>query len=490
MFPVRALSRCSVATVCVRACLQRQGAPRAPSYPAHALSLTSSTLCEVARRASRSFASQVDDPALLTVFVKRPERTYVEVKVPATASIAALTEAAAIRLGVHHDKATLVLRRVHVDMSTSQPMDTRVAVSMAGIASGDSFELRVQVAGPSLEDLPVLPDSADISRLVTAIRAGSVKQQDDDGNRVTSGGHLVLPTDIKWPDATNNILFVRKFYAPLYQSVLQECKRARAPMGEEFHRRIVTGQPGIGKSVFGWYLIYRILTEQPQRTIVYASDGTKKVTIIPAAGPVHQVPLQTFQFSNLDTMTGLGADPVLIADALVPSAVACPTLVISSPGRIVQRTLKDTLNRYWDDWHYMPIPSEAEVLRMRRVAFSGQSVDDVARRMKLWGPIPRFVLVKTSHQQQVATLSRAMATPLHKLVQVARGQAVDAMGHNDDNDAPHRIVHERAAGQDAVPGTKRADFNNHEYYMRGKIVVASPSFLRYLAERLMEEHNI
>lgn len=69
--------------------------------------------------------------------------------------------------------------------------------------------------------------------------------------RQLEGGHPALfsvdGTPLKWPCATNNVLFVREYYAPMYEAVLQRCTR-RKPQGH--HKHIVTGQPGIGKPVF------------------------------------------------------------------------------------------------------------------------------------------------------------------------------------------------------------------------------------------------
>jgi hypothetical protein len=86
-----------------------------------------------------------------------------------------------------------------------------------------------------------LEDTHKISRVVAAIRGGLVTEH--------AGGHLLLPADQAWPVASNNVLFVRRFAAPLFESVLKKC----VPVpGEsmELQRRIVTGQPGIGKSVW------------------------------------------------------------------------------------------------------------------------------------------------------------------------------------------------------------------------------------------------
>jgi hypothetical protein len=93
-------------------------------------------------------------------------------------------------------------------------------------------------------------DDDDIYKAVTAIREGKVLVQSDDGS-ATVKGHLVLPEGLYWPNATNNKLFVREFYEPLYEHVLRECKRALPGEQADVQRKIISGQPGIGKTVFG-----------------------------------------------------------------------------------------------------------------------------------------------------------------------------------------------------------------------------------------------
>ena len=134
----------------------------------------------------------------------------------------------------------------------------------------------------------------------------------------------------------------------------------------------------------------------------------------------------------------------------------------------------------------MPVPTEDEVLLMRARAFPGVSEAGVKARMALWGPIPRHVLVSITDGQQAHALQSAQGVSVGTLVSVATsfdGGRLRDVGP----DAPHRILHERATGQDAEPGTPAADVNDRAYYRRGRVVISSPSFLRYVAERLQRE---
>jgi hypothetical protein len=118
-----------------------------------------------------------------------------------------------------------------------------------------------------------------VAPAVAAIRAGKV--------RVLAKGHLQLLDNINWPGATNSILFKRFFFDDFFKGILKECKRVEDKSGiGKAYRWVISGQPGIGKSVYGWYLIYRILTEEPDRAIVYISDGLKAAFVIHTDGRV------------------------------------------------------------------------------------------------------------------------------------------------------------------------------------------------------------
>lgn len=97
-------------------------------------------------------------------------------------------------------------------------------------------------AAHSLSDIPALAAAEHISQVVAAIRGGRVTE--------SASGHLLLPEGLRWPIATNNTLVVRKFYAPLLEKVLNMCLPCKAHENMAVQRRIVTGQPGIGKSVW------------------------------------------------------------------------------------------------------------------------------------------------------------------------------------------------------------------------------------------------
>ena len=189
-----------------------------------------------------------------------------------------------------------------------------------------------------------------------------------------------------------------------------------------------------------WYVIYRLLTDHPERAILYTADISPGVYAIFPSGD-HRVwkAVKANLESCYDDPRILGANPVLILDSLVEAPPAFPVVLISSPGRLRNRDHKDVLNRY--RWHCcMPLPTEEEVLSMWRAAFSDQSEEGVRARMRLWGPVPRLVLVNTSQHYQRQRWADVKSCSIERIVAAARG-----------------VVLERAAGQDDAPGTRTAD---------------------------------
>jgi hypothetical protein len=150
-------------------------------------------------------------------------------------------------------------------------------------------------------------------------------------------------------------------------------------------------------------MIYRILQEQPTQTIVYASNSTQRVYVIPPEGPIWSQALGKYVLSDIDSVLGVGEDPVLITDAVLAPELPFPTVFIVSAG-MFDRDQTNKLNSY-RPMCYMPTPTEAEVRRMFKVVSNGRDDDeDFNKRMKLWGPNPRLVIANISEAHQAEAL--------------------------------------------------------------------------------------
>jgi hypothetical protein len=96
-----------------------------------------------------------------------------------------------------------------------------------------------------------------------------------------------------------------------------------------------------------WYVIYRVLTEQPERTVIFASTKSREGFVIPPNGHVRYLRLCDVDLTTIKRMRDIGPNPLLIADSMLPPVLRFPTLVVSSPGRLSDRNLNNTLNSYW-----------------------------------------------------------------------------------------------------------------------------------------------
>lgn len=193
-----------------------------------------------------------------------------------------------------------------------------------------------------------------------------------------------------------------------------------------------------------WFVIYIMLTMFPHRTIILALENGGRCFVIPPGGPVRVFSIEDFSLAGFDNITDLGDEPLIIGDSLVPPLLPFPALVVSSPGRLAIRSLKNTLNFYHSRHLFMPVPSTQKLLDLRSVAFPHLDEAGVLRRMKVWGPIPRHVLVHPTKDEQDKFWELAEAVSLDDLMRLSRGMAAGSK-----QDVLHRLVHERAKEQDA-----------------------------------------
>ncbi len=82
-----------------------------------------------------------------------------------------------------------------------------------------------------------------------------------------TGGHIILPAGVKVFGVDSNIIFKRQFYDDLFEKVMNACAPTGAlhtpptKVGDDlsiiraYNRWSVTGNPGIGKSAFGWCVL-------------------------------------------------------------------------------------------------------------------------------------------------------------------------------------------------------------------------------------------
>lgn len=181
----------------------------------------------------------------------------------------------------------------------------------------------------------------------------------------------------------SNALFIRFFYNDLYTAVLGRAIRAEGSRGA-----VILGSPGIGKSAFGLYVLFRVVREG--RTVIYVSGHVgsalfKHGKAFAIGGSV----------SGLPELSEPGA--VYISDSLRPEGAGDVfTLVVTSPKKKV-----------WSDLNKspgvsqltLPVFDEAELEALRALAFEGKAGCSPAAVRALcgkWGYNPRNVLTMSA----------------------------------------------------------------------------------------------
>ena len=246
----------------------------------------------------------------------------------------------------------------------------------------------------------------------------------------TSGPFLRLLPGVEWPLLGSIPLYVRDCYNGCFNGVLCSFE------GLEFSGRvarkfIVCGNPGIGKSAFGLYLLIHALRQG--RFVVY---DAAKLALGYVCGPSG---IWSFDHAHLGHLTILN-DPrtVFISDSLTPPVVRAFTVLITSPRR----------DRYWEYYKqgdaamlYFPVFSWEEIQASHATCFPALPIDGVMGRYARWGGIPRYVLEKTDPAVQ-GLLDQAVKEVKPSLLLKALGEASDAVPT-----VSQRLLHIKCRGE-------------------------------------------
>ena len=260
-------------------------------------------------------------------------------------------------------------------------------------------------------------------------------------------GSVVLPDGAQWPTLHSPVLFVRHFYEPFYGSVLNGMKAFKsADTGAGFVAKVILcGNPGIGKSAFGMYALFRAVRDG--RTVVYASAKSGEYLLF-EGGAVHEVNSLRDVYARQ-----LLAKPetVLICDSMVPPVCKAFTLLVTSPR-------KDRWHEFYKEMDctmlFFPVFTLDEIRACRDECFPGADDAGMLSRFARWGGIPRYVLAKLEAAAQQQLEDAVNSTTLDSVLEHS-----GALELKSDKDMSHRLLHIKVAGEtDASLQTSSADF--------------------------------
>lgn len=244
---------------------------------------------------------------------------------------------------------------------------------------------------------------------------------------------ITLPTGVFWLDNSNigSELIVRSCYVQLWDIILTAPEL----------RIAVLGSPGIGKSWFLYYCIYRLVTAQTP--FVYV--GFKG----------HMATYWTFR----DGETQKGSDftdelrrlfedqnTVVLVDDRSPfttSEFPCKIIISSSPNR---QKYTETLNEGGASGSlklYMPVwdDEELELKRQQHARQNGMGLtqDQVQALVNIAGRVPRYIFQHRSFEAAVATNKKDINEALQRKSPEAMFSAAGSSNAADDQTS-HRIL--------------------------------------------------
>jgi len=255
-----------------------------------------------------------------------------------------------------------------------------------------------------------------VNALLKQAAAAALPPAAQPGATPASGGMAIFWDQLKHAVITGGFLQLAPGTYFLGSSINGSCLLVRATyermtghmarlLGEEgVTKLVITGSPGIGKSVFGWYLLWWVTQQAHAPPAIVLDQGPRdKVYCFLRDGPV-------LEAASLDSFHTYTSDPLawLIVDGHKPPLKAsAKTILITSPDHDV-----------WWHFHkergatvrYMPAWDMAELEACRHHMYQGHiSSQELQRLYSRWGGRPRYVLEKAKDVTAQASLEAALA---------------------------------------------------------------------------------
>jgi hypothetical protein len=241
-------------------------------------------------------------------------------------------------------------------------------------------------------------------------------------------GFLHFPVRLNFFPENMKSLYIRKAYEDLFQIICNNLN-SKNEAKERFHRMAITGTPGTGKSMFLFYILWRLANmETTKMVILHRQMNHEWIYVFRNDG--------CWKICNPDYIGEVLRDPTAwyLTDALEPppNVVKAITILVTSPAKKYYSKFLEY--SYVLPLHYLPIWS-IEELKLAAKSHS-KSPEEVEKRFNMIGGIPRYVLEKNEDLEElIRTAIGGMS--LHRLIPIALGE-----GTLDDQ-ISHHIVHFR-----------------------------------------------
>ena len=229
----------------------------------------------------------------------------------------------------------------------------------------------------------------------------------------------LLPETLKW-------LYIRKAYEDMFQIICNNLNSDN-DIKKRFHRMAITGTPGIGKSMFLFYILWRLANEETTKTVIlHRQLDRKRIYVFQNDG--------CWKTENTGDINAFLDDSTTwyLMDALKSPTgpVNAVTILVSSPSKMYYSAFLKYIPVPF--LHYLPLWS-LEELKKTADSYS-MNHEEIENRFKMIGGIARYVLEdKRALGPIIDDAIGSLA--LNKLISIALGET------SKENEISHRIVH-------------------------------------------------
>jgi len=293
---------------------------------------------------------------------------------------------------------------------------------------------------------------------------------------------IKLSSDDDWPFLNSNVLFERDFYSDFFDKFVGHYKIKS--------KLIICGTPGIGKSAFGLYCIYRALKDG--KTVVYRSRKVPKDYTIYEGDSMKSV--ESFPRDILESPNTL-----YVVDAMAPESTRCPTVLVTSPNKDIWYEYSKEpgcVMKWFGTWKR---GDELELLRLH--CFPDVDVNLYKEKLALWGYVPRLTLTQVHSPWTSPSFMESLVGSFDPSTLI-ESSTIHETGKDDTS---HRLIHivpdsefnqvsrefaSEEIGEGVFAALKRRHKVQLETFMQTAFELGNNRFMGGLWGYIFEKHTI
>jgi hypothetical protein len=240
-----------------------------------------------------------------------------------------------------------------------------------------------------------------------------------DGNELITLPDAPNGSPIDWPEMLSNKLFVR----PIFREFFEKAEHLNGfHLSNQRRNWLLRGIPGIGKSSFGLYCLWRLVKEGRRVRYCYPRGSC----------------------AVMDFGSDVTFDAYIVDGVAPATLMKTPTLLISSPrggasldGENKAPVYDDFLKRTLVQELFMPAPTTDQLMLLGSTCFPAVPASDILDCIKRWGPVirPIFAVRRDAEQGTLLKAIRAQKASALKELAITMSEEVAI------KDVSFRVVH-------------------------------------------------